>query len=82
MDRQKDFDVCLRLLQRVVAARGKDSSGLAQEYVWPAAANVAKPVAAMSLAPLLTGGGAALDAAATVPSHVVSVPPGLAPPKP
>lgn len=84
MNGQREFEICLQLLQRVVASRGKDPSQLASEYVWPAttAEDAMAPRAAVSLAPLLTGGnqeGVATPGA--LASGVVPMPAGLVPPK-
>jgi hypothetical protein len=81
MDKKKEFDVCLELLQQVVAARGKDPAKVATEYVWPVGdTTAAEPTAAVSLAPLLTGGGQP-QAPGAPGSGIVPMPPGLAPPK-
>jgi hypothetical protein len=58
MDPHQAYVVLIDLLQQVVAARGGDASGVAAQYPWPnsAAVDTAAPPAAVSLAPLLTGG--------------------------
>ncbi len=75
-ERQRAFAALVDLLQRVVAQRGGDPSTIPQQYVWPGAvAGHPAPAAAVSLAPLLTGGGHP-----QLPDGVVPVPIGLAPP--
>ena len=77
MDKKTEFDTCLQLLRQVAVVRGKDPAKVTEEYVWPVA-EASEATTAVSLAPLLTGGGPAQAPA----SSVVSVPSGLAPPKP
>ncbi len=80
MDEKKEFELCLELLRRVVAARGKDPDEIAEEYVWPARESAHTPTSAVSLAPLLTGGGQA-QAPGVPGGSVVPVPPGIEPPE-
>jgi hypothetical protein len=79
MERKREYDICLELLRRVVIARGNDPAGIAAQYPWPEARAPERPNAAVSLAPLLTGGGHAQPAATG--TGVVPMPPGLTPPK-
>ncbi len=81
MDARAAFQVYLRLLQRVVAARGGDVSRVAAEFVWPG--QTAGPGAAVALSPLLTGGSPQSARAPTSarPAGIVPVPAGLARPK-
>lgn len=91
MDDRATFDTYLTLLRDVVAARGGDPEQEASHYVWPQqeSTQAAAPLAAVSLSPLLTGGGqtdgvpaAPLAPRAPAPtSGVVAVPPGISPPK-
>jgi hypothetical protein len=83
-DRQREFNLCLDLLRKIVTARGRDPSRLELEYVWPGSIEdeTNAPKTAVSLAPLLTGGGHEAPASTLATSSgVVPVPPGIAPPK-